>query len=230
AKLPDFCELVKSRRMSYDNEEVSVALPLVLGELEPGLPKAGVAGSLLAEEFASGSVLEWLSKPEEALLPPDRWPAKIPKARIQCTYREWCRVAQFMHELGILRAIDEAEILHVAGMPVLNGAFAVLKKGQPGEGFSRVTRFIMNMIPGNAYQKPLREEVGTLAGAPTWGNIILQKGEVLLWSSEDQKGAFYAWQLPAGWGKYMAFHWPAQSWFQFYLDDFDAVEIFEGWK
>ena len=292
AKLPDFCELVKSRRMSYDNEEVSVALPLVLGELEPGLPKAGVAGSLLAEKFASGTVLDWLSRPDEALLPADRWPAKIPKARIQCTYREWCRVAQFMHELGILRAIDEAEILHVKGVPVLNGAFAVLKKGQPGEGFSRVTRFIMNMIPGNSYQKPLREEVGTLAGAPTWGNIILQKGEVLLWSSEDQKGAFYAWQLPEGWGKYMAFHWPvprallglagkgnthvcaavipmgwvnavplfqhlhrqlglnpafgaelppnlewrrdrpwpleAQSWFQFYLDDFDAVEIFEA--
>ena len=289
--LPNFGELIKSRRISYDNEEVSVALPLVLGELVPGLPRTGVAGSLLAVDFATGVVQDWLSKPEEALLPCERWPSKIPKARIQCSYEEWCRVAQHMHQLGILRAIDKADILHVNGRPVLNGAFAVLKKGEPSEGFRRVTRFIMNMVPGNTYQRPLREEVATLAGAPTWSNIVLQSGEVLLWSSEDQKGAFYAWQLPSGWGKYMTFHWPvpcellglagtgkthvcaavipmgwvnavplfqhlhrqlglnpacgadlppdfewrrdrpwplqAQSWYQYYLDDFDAVEIFE---
>ena len=48
---------------------MSIALPLVLGELEPGFPKVGVAGSLIAEEFASGTVSDWLSKPDEALLP-----------------------------------------------------------------------------------------------------------------------------------------------------------------
>ena len=290
--LPDFGQLVKSKRMGYDNEEVSVALPLVLGELVPGLPKEGVAGALIAADFATGVVKEWLLNPDASLLPIERWPASIPRARIQCSYEEWCRVAQYMHRLGVLRAINRRDILHVEGRPVLNGAFAVIKKGEPNPGFTRVTRFIMNMTPGNAYQRPLREEVGTLAGSPTWANIILNKGEVLLWSSEDQKGAFYAWQLPEGWGKYMTFHWPvprcllwldgqgtthlcaavipmgwinavplfqhlhrqlglnpscgavlppdfewrrdrpwpleAQSWFQFYLDDFDAVEVFQA--
>ena len=44
-----------------------------------------------------------------------------------------------------------------------------------------------------------------LSGSSNWSSILLTRGEVLLWSGDDQKGAFYAWRLPKAWRKFMTF-------------------------
>ncbi|CAE7392395.1 abcC8 [Symbiodinium microadriaticum] len=201
-------ELVRTKGVDYTGEEVLHALPLKLEELLPSLPADGVAGSLQACEVAEGEIAEWLLNPERALLPRDQWPKPIPKATMNCSRDEWDRLVPVLVGKGILQPIRKHEILHVEGIPLLNGAFAVPKKGLPGPGQQRVTRLIMNMIPGNSIQRLMPGDLGTLASASQWVSAHLKPGQVLLWSGDDQRGAFYAWALPTAWRQYMAFRWP----------------------
>ncbi len=207
-KLPVFSTLVKSKTIDYAGEEVAHALPLRLEELLPGLPVAGVAGSLSAVEAASGLVKEWVMDPSKTLKSKDLWPKKNPKARINATREEWNRICEELYKRGIIEAIDLQDVFAADDGPVLNGAFAVEKKGQPGEGQVRVTRLIMNFVPANSFQKLMQGDLGTLASSSSWTQLILGPQEVLLWSGDDQRGAFYAWELPKAWRPFMAFAWP----------------------
>ena len=87
---------------------------------------------------------------------------------------------------------------------MLNGVFAVEKKGTPLAGQSRVTRLILNMVPANSYMRIMERDLGSLASSTTWTSIPLAQGDVLLWSGDDQKGAFFVWKLPKAWRPYMA--------------------------
>eukprot|EP00959_Pyramimonas_sp_CCMP1952_P127074 2657845-Pyramimonas_sp.AAC.1 len=57
-------------------------------------------------------------------------------------------------KLGLFAVLSEDQLVRVRGEPLLNGLFAVEKKGKPGPGAERVTRLILNMVPGNALLKP----------------------------------------------------------------------------
>lgn len=55
----------------------------------------------------------------------------------------------------------------------------------------------------------MRADLNTLAGSTAWCQLVLkEEGEVLLWGGDDQKGAFYTWELPASWRPFMTFAWP----------------------
>lgn len=206
--LPVFSDLVKSKSIDYSGEEVAHALPLRLEELLPGLPLPGIAGSLSAVKAASGSVGEWVSDPSLTLKPKGSWPTRNPRARINATREEWYRICEELYKRGIIEAIDLEDVFRGPEGPVLNGAFAVEKKGKPGEGQVRVTRLIMNFVPTNSFQKLMTGDLNTLAGSTSWCQLVLNPNQVLLWSGDDQKGAFYAWELPKAWRPYMAFAWP----------------------
>ena len=206
--LSNFSALVQSKSIDYSGEEVSHALPLRLDELLPGLPLRGVAGSLSAVSAATGEVQAWVEDPRLTLKPPESWPKAIPRARINATKAEWYKVCEVLYDRGIIEAIDEADIFKVNGFPVLNGAFAVEKKGKAGAGQSRVTRLIMNFVPSNSFQRLMPGDLSTLATSTSWTQLLLKPNQVLLWSGDDQKGAFYAWELPRQWRPYMAFCWP----------------------
>lgn len=205
--MPDFHELVKSKTIDYNGEECGHALPLILGELKPGLPPLGVAGTLEAHAVAGPDVQRWLEDPSKALKPIAEWPLVVPQAKINATRQEWEKLCGVLFGLGIICPIDDSDIFEVNGEKVLNGAFAVPKKGAPAPGQSRVTRLIMNLVPANSYQKLMPGDLNTLASSPSWTSIVLKDNEVLLWSSDDQRGAFYAWRLPAAWRRFMAFKW-----------------------
>ena len=207
-KLPSFSALVKSKTIDYAGEEVAHALPLRLEELLPGLPVTGVAGSLSAVEAASGEVRSWVVDPYLTLRPKEFWPRKNPKARINATRGEWYRICEELFKRGIIETIKLEDVFAANGSPVLNGAFAVEKKGKPGVGQERVTRLIMNFIPTNSFQKLMQGDLGTLASSSSWTQFVLGPQEVLLWSGDDQRGAFYAWELPRAWRPFMAFAWP----------------------
>eukprot|EP00438_Fugacium_kawagutii_P029614 Skav202657 [mRNA] locus=scaffold1791:57070:68236:+ [translate_table: standard] len=207
-KLPDFEALVKSKDIDYSGEEVTHALPLRLEELLPGLPAPGVAGTLDAWEMSSNQVRAWLEDPRKTLKPSDAWPQKIPSARINCSRDERYRVCEQLLKLGILAPIELSEVFSVDGKPVLNGVFSVLKKGAAMPGEARATRLIMNMVPANSYQRLMTGDLPTLSSSSAWCNIPLRHDQVLLWSGDDQKGAFYAWKLPRVWRAFMTFKWP----------------------
>ena len=70
---------MKNREVSYDGDESSLALPLVLEEPKPGLPVKGVAGSAHALDIAEETVRAWLEDPGQALKEPAQWPDPILK-------------------------------------------------------------------------------------------------------------------------------------------------------
>ena len=206
--LPSFSELAAQRGVDYSGEEISHALPLKLGELRPGLPVEGVAGSLCAAGVSAPEVRAWVCDPGITLKAEKDWPEQVPKATINASREEWYDICCELVRLKILAPIPYDDIFRAHGKVVLNGAFAVLKKGTPAPGESRVTRLIMNLIPSNSYQRLMPGDLGTLSSSTNWCNIVLKPHQCLLWSSEDQKGAFYACKLPEPWRRFMTFRWP----------------------
>ena len=51
----------------------------------------------------------------------------------------------------------------------------------------------------------------TLPNWEAWSPIVLEAGEVLLWSSEDLKCCFYVYAFPAAWRPFMTFNKPIRS-------------------
>eukprot|EP00973_Karenia_brevis_P045548 6308395-Karenia_brevis.AAC.1 len=64
------------------------------------------------------------------------------------------------------------------------------------------------MVPGNSFLRCDEIGLGTLAGSPTWSSIHLGNDRVLLWSGDDQKGAYWIYSIPAAWQKFMTLAWP----------------------
>eukprot|EP00435_Cladocopium_sp_Y103_P063742 s37_g25.t1 len=135
-ELPNFGDLLLSKSIDYAGEEVSHALPLCLEELMPGLPDPAVGGSLDAMKVADEDNQAWLADPSKCLKPRNQWPAQVPKAKINASRSEWYRLVGELFQRNIVTTIAEDDIFRVDGVPVLNGAFAVLKSGDPGAGFS----------------------------------------------------------------------------------------------
>ena len=163
--------LIKSKGVDYTGEEILHALPLRVGELLPGLPADGVAGSLQALDIAGEEVACWLRCPELALLPKERWPSPLPIAGMNCSRAEWLELVPILYKKGILAPIGKEEILKVGDQLLLNGAFAVLKKGVPAPNEDKVTRLIMNMIPGNSIQRLMPGDLDTLSSSPQWVSL-----------------------------------------------------------
>ena len=208
----DFGTLVKQKGIDYSGEEISHALPVRLGEILPGLPDAVVAGSLDAASVASPEVQAWLRDPSKCLLPPERWPNPLPKASMNVRREDWPDIVQALYQRNIVAPNEYDNIFKVNNTPLLNGMFCVLKKGVPAPGETRLCRLIMNLVPSNSVQRLMTTDLDTLASASHWAGCQLPAGSALLWSGDDQKGAFYAWRLPEEWKSLMTFRWPAPGW------------------
>ena len=203
-----FEDIVRSKGLDYAGEEVLRALPVRLGEIAPGLPADGVAGSLEAASVAAGRVQSWLTEPSSCLLPQDQWPDPLPKASMNCTREDWLEIARVLVAENIMEPIKREEIFRVRGELLLNGIFAVEKKGVPAPGETRITRLIMNCVPSNSIQRLMEGDLPTLSSSSQWTAAYLHPSQVLLWSGDDQRGAFYAWRLPKAWRRFLAFRWP----------------------
>ena len=85
---------------------------------------------------------------------------------------EYYSIIQHLFKIGIVDVIPEEDIFQVDGIKVLNGMFAVPKKGDVPEGVEKVVRLIMNFVPGNSYQKLLGS---SLYYVQILGSILDQK-------------------------------------------------------
>ena len=80
--------------MGYEGEEASQPLPVVLEEIEPGLPPPGMAGCLDPRTYVSREVKEFLDHPEEALLPSHLRPCEVKTATVNVrSDDEWIVIA-----------------------------------------------------------------------------------------------------------------------------------------
>ncbi|CAK0805394.1 unnamed protein product, partial [Prorocentrum cordatum] len=203
--VPAIDELAGGCGSAYEGETGVKALPCRLCELAPGLPARECAATLDAIVFVDDEVGAWLRRPGLALLDQSDWPDPLPRARVNVeTDADWEELALHLVSLGIFTTLAESELVRVRGEPVLNGLFAVEKKGAPAPGATRVTRLILNMVPGNSLLKAHVGEAALLAASTSWTSVVIPEGKLLLWSGDDQKGAFFVWRVPPAWHPYMA--------------------------
>ena len=118
---------------------------------------------------------------------------------------EWGRVCKGLVNAGVCGILEEHEVHHVAGRPLLNGLFGVTKDDFTPEG-TEIYRLIMNLIPLNNLCMPLGGDVATLPAWSTMSPFFLQPNQNLLVSSEDVKCFFYVMSVPRGWVRYLAFN------------------------
>ena len=204
--MPDYFGVIRSKSLDYSGNESCLAVPLRLAELIPGLPPAELAASVDATSLCSTELGDWLRDPHAHLLPKNEWPVEVPKARVQVeSDAEHHSIIHHLFTIGVVDVIADDDIFTVDGTKVLNGMFAVPKKGEIPPGVDKITRLIMNLVPGNSYQRLLTDSLGTLSPAASWTSIHVPESYVLLWSSDDIKGAFYIFRLPRAWRPFMAF-------------------------
>eukprot|EP00971_Amphidinium_carterae_P205454 4077458-Amphidinium_carterae.2 len=172
---------LSKKAISYEGSELYTAESFAWSNLDYALPPAGLAGRVELLPLCSPSIQELLLHPERSLKPLSEVELPLSTPGVWCSDQEWCRVAVNLVDQGILEAeaIPFSPIT-VGGKPVLNGLFS------------------------NALQQPILGDMGLLPHHSMWSSLSLPRGQVLLWSSEDLKCAFYLFSLPPCWRPYMA--------------------------
>jgi hypothetical protein len=195
--LPDWEQLLKKRRIDYCGDEVGSPEQLTWRQIEPGLPRAGLAGSLNPEEFAEGFILDLVRDPKKVLRAPGAWEEAPRTAKVWVTSdSEWDAVCDNLISLGLLEPCDES-FLDSTGQPVENGSFGVEKTRedliQP-EGLP-VLRLIVNLIPANAAQICVGGDTAGLPSQLQWAFFTLLERGFAVFSQANRKCFFYVWKL-----------------------------------
>jgi len=190
-KVPErnWMEVLARRTVRYDGEEVGSAQALSWERLAPALPKPGTCGLVDAAEIAQGGVREALLNPELTTLPVERWPQRPLRARCQYIKEDRERIIEGILGCGLCVVVEQSSLVHVGGVPLLNGWFGV-GKGKflrpdlelPEE---EILRFIMNFQPANALLTPILGDVEKLPYMGQWSNLQLLAWQYFAWTSED---------------------------------------------
>ncbi len=77
-----------------------------MAEVEPGLPPVGLAASVSLVSLCDPVVAEWLSDRWSMVLPPSKWPEKVPKAIVHCTSEEWAKLCHLLFDRCVIRTMD----------------------------------------------------------------------------------------------------------------------------
>ncbi|CAK0841817.1 unnamed protein product, partial [Prorocentrum cordatum] len=203
----DFDQMLGRKRLSYEGHEVSMPEKLTLQELLPGLPPRGEAASVDPLEFASEEVVHALLHPELVCNVGGHCGPQ-PPAKVHAEAADWDVIVKELLERGVLEEIPHDAIARVGGQPILNGAFGVVKSGTPMPPATRVLRLIINMVPSNRVQVPILGDIKLLPVGGEHHVTVIEDGELLVWSSEDIKGCFHVFKLPACWRPWMALSRP----------------------
>ena len=152
-------------------------------QIQPGLPRAGLAGSLDPEDFAEGFILELLQDPNLVLRPPGAWVPAPSRARVWVdSDAEWDTIVDQLLQLGLVEVCDDL-LLSAEGLEVSNGAFGVEKQGEMVDGGSlAVLRLIINLIPANAAQICVGGDTEGLPSQLQWAFFTLLELEYAVFS------------------------------------------------
>ena len=202
-------EELKNRRLDYCGGTVAKAEDITWEQIEPALPKAGLAGCVDFSSLASGEMRRLLRDPTLLVKPRSEWPAKLKKAkfRVQDAHRR--EVAMGLVERGICKIILDEEVPTHNGVQLLQGGFGVGKgktvesKLRPGTQVE-VLRLIINAIPTNEVQTLVAGDNGTLPFVGQWLGLELDDEEELVWCSDDECSAFYLFAQNKEWHKWFA--------------------------
>lgn len=192
-------------KVSYTGEVVEKARPLTLEQILPGLPSADHGGLVNILDVVDEKMKDKLSRPDLMLREVSE---PIPQPQVLCGDEEWEKVVQALHERHLVSPVTTKP--SVGGVPVLNGAFGVVKPDRMTESGLPVLRMIFDLRASNTILEQLEGDVRTLTGAASFQKLMLGPEDQLLVSGDDLTAAFYLFRLPPEWAKYLVLRKPVR--------------------
>lgn len=190
-------------RVSYTGEVVEKAMPLTYEQIWPGLPTPNHGGLVDILEVVDEKLRARLLRPDLMLR---EITEEIPKPQVMCSDEEWPRVVKALWERNLVAPVQTRPT--VQGVPVLNGAFGVIKPERFTDTGLPVLRMIVDLRASNTILDQLEGDVQTLTGAASFQKLMVGPEEQLLVSGDDLNSAFYLFRLPAEWPNYLALRKP----------------------
>eukprot|EP00435_Cladocopium_sp_Y103_P053433 s832_g17.t1 len=196
---------LKSKRVSYEGEELGVCHKLSFNQVLPALPPKEHGGSIDVLEFVSETTKEMLLNPEKLVVLDVGQELPKLQGRVHVESGEMDKIAAELVMRGVCHWIPYSSVFEFRGQKILNGLFGVEKSGRV-EGNKPILRLIMNLIPSNSV---LKQFTGSTKGLPhitAWLSTFIEEGQELrLWQS-DMANAFYLFYLPKVWHRFLAFN------------------------
>ncbi|CAE7940562.1 Tnks2, partial [Symbiodinium necroappetens] len=203
----DWGKFLRTKTISYTNEEVRTAKWTSWKNIKPALPY-GHIGAIPAIELADGGVLDLLSDPRRYLRP--NWDQHaVRSSRVMVTDEDWGELARGMVEFNLCSVLPKSALACASGHVIHNGLFGV-EKGEEVDGVE-VHRLIMNLIPMNSVSMPVVGDVATLPLLHQMCVLQLHPDEELVVSSEDIRCMFYIFSLPPVWLPFLSFNKPVPA-------------------
>ena len=187
----------------YTGPNIGKSYPLTLKAILPTTPGKGEAARVDLSSVVSPEVKPFVEDASLLRLSNDEVTNPRVSATVQVTdQEEWNKVVSHLVQAGMLEREVESETIRYQDVPIRNGAFGVHKAWileEDGSWF-RTLRLIINMIPGNSFQRrmPLRSSE-RMGYAPLWGQLYLHDDEILMCCAEDQKHCFHIYRPGYSW-------------------------------
>ena len=134
-----------------------------------------------------------------------------PTARVHICRGHELEVFKLLEQRGIIGWMDDQDVFRDKRGQYLSGMFGVVKQGKFTADNKPVLRCIMNLIPINGLFRVLRGDIHMLPSATSWMPLVLADGETLAMSQGDMHAAFYLFQLPSCWNKFMCFNFKVKG-------------------
>ena len=192
----------------YTGPNVGKSYALTLAAIVPTTPGNGEAARIPLSDVVSPQVKAFVEDPSLLRIPDEELVCPRTSAKVQVTSQEeWNKIVARLVEAGMLEREVPEETLEYQGEKVRNGAFGVHKAWvlQEDGTWLRTLRLIINMIPGNSFQRRMPERASERMGyAPLWGQLLLHEDEVILCCAEDQKHCFHIYRPGYAWRSYFS--------------------------
>ena len=196
---------LRSKRVSYDGEELSQPHPLTAEQIERSLPPPGHGGCISALDFLVGRTKYLLEHPRESLLPAREREVGAMQAKVHIGKGDELPVFKLLESRGVTSWIPAEEVFSDETGECLNGLFGVIKPGKFCTSGLPVLRVIMNLIPSNRLFQVITGDVQFLPHGAAWIPLVLRDGEELRVSQGDMSAAFYLFRIPDAWQTFMSF-------------------------
>ena len=135
---------------------------------------------------------EWFLNPRATLAPLEGVLERPPPGKVMVEDASLLPLARGLLERKLVRPLSEAELILVAGKPLLNDMFG-MGKGKPADGDPQgreAQRLIMNLTATNLLCTDFDCDINALPFFAQWRSILVGNSEEVVWSYDDIKGVF----------------------------------------
>ena len=196
---------VKTKKISYEGEEVSQPLELSYNQILASVPPKGHGGSVALAPLLRGRAKFLLEHPAECLLAAEERSPGSCKARVHIKAGEELKVWKLLEERGVIKWLDVDKVFRDAHDSCSAGMFGVPKTGKFTKEGEVILRVIMNLKPLNRLLTVIRGDIGDLPTPMSWTQLVVAEDELIEVSQADMSSAFYLFSLPLAWLPYMSF-------------------------